>query len=166
MMWSDLRKRETCQATRFFWFFYEGHLSQVALSIFLTTFTSKSGFQIKTILVVSGDFLSFNWSFKYSCLSGWIYFLSFFFAHQWSKVDGFRCAVTRDCSWNVFAVLLTETETWQLVCVSLWEHTNVFCDSVYKKTQRQFCFPYFSVAKKFVIYFLHSILWQLWRWDL
>lgn len=63
MMWSDLRKRETCQATRFCGFFYfiflKLHRCLFVLSrrCILDNFSSQSGFQIKTILVVSGDFI-------------------------------------------------------------------------------------------------------------
>lgn len=110
-------------------------------------------------------FFFFNCSFECSCLSGWIYLLSFFFgfsvvASHWSKVEGFRCAVTQDCSWHVFAVLLTETETWQLACVSLWEHTWICFMTVWTRRHK----TYFSIAKKFVlIHFLYCILWQLCR---
>lgn len=115
-----------------------------------------------------------NCSFKCSCLSGWIYLLSLFFFFfflfflwlllneaklkdsgvLWLKTAVDMCLL---CCWQ-------ETETWQLVCVSLWEHTWICFMMAW--TRRQFYFPYFSIAKKFVlIHFLYCILWQLCRWD-
>lgn len=125
----------------------------------------KKLFKLCLVILFDFFFFFFNCSFECSCLSGWIYLLSFFFgfsvvASHWSKVEGFRCAVTQDCSWHVFAVLLTETETWQLACVSLWEHTWICFMTVWTRRHK----TYFSIAKKFVlIHFLYCILWQLCR---
>lgn len=119
--------------------------------------------------VVSGDFIWFSF------LNLFPRFFSFFgfsvVSHQWwSKVEGFRFAVTLKSSVEMFAVLLTETVMWQLVCVNLWEQTWMcFMGQCEREDKIILLSLFFFVEKKFVFFFflyLHSILWHLCHWDL